>query len=124
YDFRLLISQLCEKTRGDCSHVKPLLYLDGNFVATDFSNLLKQIGQPVHTFVRGFPLAGTIGLIDRPGNFASHINSLAREIARCRVGLALSSGGAKGLAHIGVIQVLEENGIEIDMVAGSSMGAY
>ena len=41
-----------------------------------------------------------------------------------RVGLALSSGGAKGLAHIGVIQVLEENGIHIDAIAGSSMGAY
>ncbi len=43
---------------------------------------------------------------------------------RPSVGLALSSGGAKGLAHIGVIQVLEENGIEIDAVAGASMGAY
>lgn len=43
---------------------------------------------------------------------------------RPRVGLALSSGGAKGLAHIGVIQVLEENGIEIAAVAGTSMGAY
>lgn len=41
-----------------------------------------------------------------------------------RVGLALSAGGAKGLAHIGVIQVLEENGIPIDAIAGSSMGAY
>jgi len=41
-----------------------------------------------------------------------------------RIGLALSSGGAKGLAHIGVIQVLEENGIHIDAMAGSSMGAY
>lgn len=44
--------------------------------------------------------------------------------ARPRLGLALSCGGAKGLAHIGVIQVLEENGIEIDLIAGSSMGAY
>jgi NTE family protein len=41
-----------------------------------------------------------------------------------RIGLALSSGGAKGLAHIGVIQVLEENGIHIDAIAGCSMGAY
>ena len=44
--------------------------------------------------------------------------------ARPKVGLALSSGAAKGLAHIGVIQVLEENDIQIDAVAGSSMGAY
>lgn len=41
-----------------------------------------------------------------------------------KIGLALSSGGAKGLAHIGVLQVLEENGIPIDAMAGSSMGAY
>ena len=41
-----------------------------------------------------------------------------------RIGLALSAGGAKGLAHVGVIQVLEENGIPIDVVAGCSMGAY
>jgi NTE family protein len=40
------------------------------------------------------------------------------------VGLALSSGAAKGFAHIGVIQVLEENGIDVDVVAGASMGAY
>ncbi len=41
-----------------------------------------------------------------------------------RIGLALSAGGAKGLAHIGVIQVFEENGIPIHSIAGSSMGAY
>lgn len=41
-----------------------------------------------------------------------------------KLGLALSSGGARGLAHVGVLQVLEENGIEIHAIAGSSMGAY
>lgn len=39
------------------------------------------------------------------------------------VGLVLSGGGAKGLAHIGVIKALEENNIPIDYVAGTSMGA-
>ncbi|MCB1087143.1 MAG: patatin-like phospholipase family protein [Verrucomicrobiae bacterium] len=43
---------------------------------------------------------------------------------RPTIGVALSSGGAKGLAHIGVIQVLEESGIEVDAIAGTSMGAY
>jgi len=41
-----------------------------------------------------------------------------------KLGLALSSGGARGLAHVGVLQVLEENQIEIHAIAGSSMGAY
>lgn len=40
-----------------------------------------------------------------------------------KIGLALSSGGARGAAHVGALKVLKENGIEPDMVAGSSMGA-
>jgi len=40
-----------------------------------------------------------------------------------KIGLALSSGAARGLAHIGVLAALEKEGIHVDMVAGSSMGA-
>lgn len=39
------------------------------------------------------------------------------------VGLALSGGSAKGFAHIGVLRALEELGVEVDVVAGTSMGA-
>ncbi len=39
------------------------------------------------------------------------------------VGLVLSGGGARGFAHIGVLQVLEARGVRIDAVAGTSMGA-
>ncbi len=42
---------------------------------------------------------------------------------KVKIGLALGSGGAKGLSHIGVIKVLEENNIPIDFIAGSSIGA-
>ena len=40
-----------------------------------------------------------------------------------KIGLALGSGAARGLAHIGVLEVLEKEGIPIDMIAGSSAGA-
>lgn len=40
-----------------------------------------------------------------------------------KIGLALSGGGAKGFAHIGVLKVLEEAGIEVDVITGTSMGA-
>ena len=43
--------------------------------------------------------------------------------SRPKVGLVLSGGGAKGAAHIGVIKYLEEAGIPIDYVAGTSMGS-
>lgn len=42
---------------------------------------------------------------------------------KLKVGLVLSGGGARGFAHIGVIKVLEEEGIEIDMIGGTSMGS-
>lgn len=42
---------------------------------------------------------------------------------RKKVGLVLGGGGAKGMAHIGVLKVLEEAGIPIDYIAGTSMGA-
>ena len=41
-----------------------------------------------------------------------------------KIGLALGSGAARGWAHIGVIQALEEMGIEIDVVSGCSIGSY
>ena len=41
-----------------------------------------------------------------------------------KVGIALSCGGAKSLAHVGVIQILEEAGVRVQAIAGSSMGAY
>jgi NTE family protein len=42
---------------------------------------------------------------------------------RPKIGLALGSGGARGFAHLGVIKVLKEEGIPIDYISGSSMGA-
>ncbi len=56
------------------------------------------------------------------GRFVDAIG-IAR-VKKPRLGLVLSCGGARGLAHIGVIQVLEEEGIPISVIAGSSMGAY
>ncbi len=43
--------------------------------------------------------------------------------ARQRIGLVLSGGGARGLAHVGVLKVLERERIPVDVIAGTSMGA-
>jgi NTE family protein len=44
-------------------------------------------------------------------------------LKRPKIGLVLSGGGAKGFAHIGVLKVLEEAGIKIDYIGGTSMGS-
>jgi predicted acylesterase/phospholipase RssA len=55
---------------------------------------------------------------DDPG-----IARLARRLVRRSLGVVLSGGGARGFAHIGVLQVLEEEGITVDRYGGCSMGA-
>ena len=47
---------------------------------------------------------------------------MVRLFRRPKVGLALSGGGARGLAHIGVLKVLEREGVPVDFLAGTSMG--
>ena len=51
------------------------------------------------------------------------IARMARKIARKQVGVALSSGGARGLAHIGVLEIFERERIPVDMLATASMGS-
>jgi predicted acylesterase/phospholipase RssA/CRP-like cAMP-binding protein len=51
------------------------------------------------------------------------IARIARKITHRVVGLVLSSGGARGIAHIGVLQALHEAKIPIDMIAGTSAGS-
>ena len=46
-----------------------------------------------------------------------------KNVARPRVGLVLSGGGAKGIAHVGALKVIEELGIPIDYIGGTSMGS-
>jgi NTE family protein len=48
---------------------------------------------------------------------------LGRHLARTKLGLALGAGGAKGYAHVGTLEVLEEAGYAVDCVAGASIGA-
>jgi predicted acylesterase/phospholipase RssA/CRP-like cAMP-binding protein len=56
---------------------------------------------------------------DRPADLAR----LARMITGTGCGLVLGGGGARGLAHLGVIRALEEAGVPIDVVGGTSIGA-
>jgi predicted acylesterase/phospholipase RssA/CRP-like cAMP-binding protein len=58
----------------------------------------------------------------RPGNRRDE-ERLARRLAGRGVGLVLGGGGARGVAHVGVIRAIEEAGIEVDLVGGASMGA-
>lgn len=52
-----------------------------------------------------------------------NLYSQEQEKKKPKIGLVLSGGGAKGFAHIGVLKVLEQAGVKIDFIGGTSMGA-
>lgn len=56
--------------------------------------------------------------------YKNDINRLARVLAGEAVGVVLGGGGARGLSHIGVLQALEESGVPIDLVGGTSIGSF
>lgn len=58
-----------------------------------------------------------------PGGPAYGWKQMEKHTTKKKIGLALGGGGAKGFAHIGVIKALEAAGINIDYIAGTSMGA-
>ncbi|KAL2848252.1 hypothetical protein BJX68DRAFT_238753 [Aspergillus pseudodeflectus] len=56
--------------------------------------------------------------------FKGDFHRLARRLCGRAVGLVLGGGGARGIAHVGVIKALEEAGIPVDIVGGTSIGAF
>jgi len=128
FEFNQLARELSAARAGEATDLQLVLCLAHDEVPQPDADFRKQIGQGVHLNLRETP--ATVDDLHAhcggpwPVAFKFDLRRLARDIGRCRVGLALSSGGAKGLAHIGVLQVLEENGLEVDVVAGTSMGAY
>jgi len=120
----LLFREIRHHPHGESLNVRTIVCREKG--EEGFDDLLKKMGSQIHGFIHSCPKpAAAQGLRRWPDrDFNADIRRMAREVAHRRVGLALSSGGARGLAHVGVIQVLEENGIEVDVIAGCSMGSY
>lgn len=70
----------------------------------------------------GTPLTPGVS-IEQPAPPRGNVDELKSQAQRPRIALTLAGGGGRGGAHIGVLKVLEENGIKPDFVAGSSIGA-
>jgi predicted acylesterase/phospholipase RssA/CRP-like cAMP-binding protein len=56
-------------------------------------------------------------------SLASGLERLVHDLRGVRIGVALGGGAARGMAHLGVLKVLEQHGIVVDMIAGPSAGA-
>ncbi|MBP7216932.1 MAG: patatin-like phospholipase family protein [Candidatus Omnitrophica bacterium] len=71
----------------------------------------------------GFGKPDNLVLLEPAAEYSQAIRRIARQVGNCQVGLALGAGAAYGFCHIGVLRVLEEERIPVDVVAGSSIGA-
>lgn len=106
------LAKVYEERRASKSAVKKVRGFEG--VATN------KRGEPVHYDRLHHVLSPSKTIMFCSKDF----QRLGRSLLGRRVGLVLSGGGARGLAHIGVIQALEEEGIPIDCIGGTSMGAF
>ena len=123
-NYRKYNSWLTKRGKARRVYLKPVICLGYDELPRTREDSYWSLGAPAHQYLRECSHEGYRGAAYLVEGFQFDLRRLAREIAGCRIGLALSSGGAKGFAYVGVIQALEEQGIEVDMIAGCSMGAY
>ena len=81
--------------------------------------------KPIFKINLVFQVCSTFAFYFLPFAFLVHpVTTFSQEqTKRPKIGLVLSGGGAKGFAHIGVLKVLEQAGVQIDYIGGTSMGA-
>jgi NTE family protein len=87
--------------------------------AVELADTVITIGKPSEWLSNSVPAQG----LWPARNVTADVGRIARRLTNRTIGLALSSGGARGLAHVGVMKVLMEEKIPIDLVAGTSAGA-
>src|SRR6185295_2663496 len=56
-------------------------------------------------------------------SLANGLERLVHDLRGVRIGVALGGGAARGMSHLGVLKALENNGIVVDMISGTSAGA-
>jgi NTE family protein len=118
---------LADATRPRALHPVEQECFDGRQERNEAAQILVLLHPADATMPRGArqwlarrPVAGHVNIgAGRPGDMAR----LARLISRNAIGLVLAGGGARGFAHLGVWRALRAQGIEVDVVGGTSIGS-
>lgn len=86
---------------------------------------MELLAHPVFATLPKIEFGGSDRLVidDPECEYAKAIRRISRQVGDCSVGLALGVGVAYGFCHIGVLKVIEEENIPIDIICGSSVGA-
>ena len=109
----LLIEELKAKNSINIEKIKVIL--------SDFSGQVRLSSQEIKERI-GHNIYATLTSMEND-DYDKTLRRISRQTGELLVGLALGSGGAYGFSHIGVLKILEENNIPVDIICGSSIGA-
>ena len=86
------------------------------------------IREETHAWIEDLPFDTSINIvrtmIESSVVNEKDMNRMCRRVTGCSLGLALGGGGARGVAHLGVIKALLDAGVSVDIVGGTSQGAF
>lgn len=112
----------------------PWLAEQGRKMTTGSINMLANVKDQIKEYYSAVPNFGRLLDVKKTGggNSINAISSparndfarLARRLCGKSVALVLGGGGARGIGHVGVIQAIEEAGIPIDIIGGTSIGSF
>ncbi|MCW8444440.1 patatin-like phospholipase domain-containing protein [Fluoribacter gormanii] len=115
---------LAEEHDSDISEVEHyLLNMQHNFIKRNVLVLMHQTATPPRNTKNWLERRAVNSHFHVRSNTDEGISRMMRIFTDNTISLVLSGGGARGLAHIGVYRLLEERGIPVDYIAGTSMGA-
>lgn len=84
-----------------------------------FKNIAKRVENQIGKYTKSIPRPHS-----RRPVAMSDFARLARRLCGKSIGIVLGGGGARGIAHLGVLRALADEGIPIDMVGGTSIGSF
>jgi len=119
-----LINRLKKDYNFDPQKIKTIIN-EYKLSKINYSQQLDILGQDIFATIPKIEFAAAERLvIDDPDcEYSKSVRRIARQVADCLVGLVLGVGVAYGFCHIGVLRVIEEEDIPVDVIAGSSIGA-
>ncbi|MDD5477491.1 MAG: patatin-like phospholipase family protein [Candidatus Omnitrophica bacterium] len=119
-----LISRLKTDFNFDPQKIKTIVN-EYKLARIHYSDQLEILGQDIFATIPKIEFDSPARLIiDEPDcEYSKAVRRIARHLGDCLVGLVLGVGVGYGFCHVGVLKVLEEEKIPIDVIAGSSIGA-
>ncbi len=131
YETNLLLDEVRDDLKGRSTPIEVVLNQSDERTSVHRNRVSERLGASVRyqlptiedDYVDRFEYESPYVNQQPESTYSKTVRHISHEAGSISFGLALGSGAARGLAHIGVIEVLEDENIKPDRVAGSSMGA-